>query len=84
MRIFLNALENQVVPDSEMISLNYLLDNVPLNAKFTFNQTVHELQVQTKHKLKHRHSALVVSNCNLPKMVEPATWQTKEIPNEAK
>ena len=26
----------------------------------------------------------MVSNCDLPKMVEPATWQPKEIPNEAK
>ena len=27
---------------------------------------------------------IVVSNCALPQMVEPATWQTKEIPNDAK
>ena len=33
--MYLNALENQVVPDSEMISLNYLPVNVPLNVKFT-------------------------------------------------
>ena len=39
MRMYLNALENQVVPDSKMISLNYLPDNVPLNEKFTLNQT---------------------------------------------
>ena len=51
MRMYLNALDNQVVPDSEIISLNYLPDNMPLNAKFTLNQTVHELQVQVKHKL---------------------------------
>ena len=31
--MYLNALENQVVPDSKMISLNYLPDNVPLNEK---------------------------------------------------
>ena len=30
-----NALENQVVPDSEMISLNYLTNNVLLDTKFT-------------------------------------------------
>ena len=40
MRMYLNALENQVVPDLEMISLNYLSDNVPLNMKFILNQTV--------------------------------------------
>ena len=48
-RIYLNALDNQVVPDSETISLNYLPDNVPFDAKFTLNQTVYELQVQAKH-----------------------------------
>ena len=51
-----NALDNQVVPDSEIISLNYLPDNVPLNEKFTLNQTIHELQVQAKQKLKRHHS----------------------------
>ena len=38
---------------------NCLTDNVPLNAKFTLNQTVHELQVQAKHKLKRRYSGTV-------------------------
>ena len=53
MRMYLNALDNQVVPDLEITSLNYLPDNVPLNAKFTLNQneTVCELQVHVKHKL---------------------------------
>ena len=52
MNMYLNALDNQVLQDSEMISLNYLpSDSVPLNAKFTLNQTVHELQVQAKLKL---------------------------------
>ena len=51
MRVFLNTLDNQVVPYSEIISLNYLPNNVPLIAKFTLNQTVHELQVQVKHEL---------------------------------
>ena len=32
-RIYLNALDKQVIPYSE-ISLNYLLDDVPLDAKF--------------------------------------------------
>ena len=49
--MYLNALGNQVVPDSEMISLNYLPNNILLDTKFTLNQTVHELQVQAKHKL---------------------------------
>ena len=47
--MFLNALGNQVVPDSEMISLIYLLNNVPFDTKFALNQTVHELQAQAKH-----------------------------------
>ena len=37
-----------------MISPSYLPDNIPLDTKFTLNQTcqtVHELQVQAKHKL---------------------------------
>ena len=33
--IYLNALDNQVNLYSEMILLNYLPDNVPLDAKFT-------------------------------------------------
>ena len=46
-RMYLNALDNQVIPYSDMISLNYLPNNVPLDAKFTVfsNQTVHRLQV---------------------------------------
>ena len=53
MKMHLNAFDNQVLEDSEMISLNYIYrgDNVPLNAKFTLNKTIHELQVQAKHKL---------------------------------
>ena len=39
--MYLNAFDNQVVPDSEIISLNYLPENVPLNASFLLNQTVH-------------------------------------------
>ena len=54
--MYLNALNNQVVPDSEMISLNNLPDDVPLDVKFTLNQTVHELQVQAKHKLRHTNT----------------------------
>ena len=34
-RMYLNALDNQVIPDLEMISLNYLPGNVPLDVKFT-------------------------------------------------
>ena len=32
--MYLNALDNQINLYSEMISLNYLPDNVPLDAKF--------------------------------------------------
>ena len=80
MRMHSNALDNQVVPDSEIISLN---------AKFTLNHTLHELQVQVKHKLNSlrwtkitsrlfssapqattQNVAIVVSDCD---QVEPAT-----------
>ena len=39
--MYLNAFDNQIVPDSEIISLNYLPENVPLNASLLLNQTVH-------------------------------------------
>ena len=39
--MYLNALDNQILQDSEMISLTICPgDNVPLNAKFSLNQTV--------------------------------------------
>ena len=38
--MYLNAFDNQVVPDSEIISLNYLPDNMPLNVKFTFESNI--------------------------------------------
>ena len=70
-RMYLNALNIQVVPDSEMISLNYLPDNVPLDAKFT-SLTSRSSQVQTQ----------VVEL--VTKQNERPTRQTKEIPNEAR
>ena len=70
-RMYLNALNIQVVPDSEMISLNYLPDNVPLDAKFT-SLTSRSSQVQTQ----------VVEP--VTKQNERPTRQTKEIPNEAR
>ena len=57
-RMHLNLLDNKVVPDLEMILLNYLPDDVPLDAKFTLNQTVHKLHIQAKLKLKCRHSGV--------------------------
>ena len=33
-RMYMNALDNQVIPYSEMILLNYLPDDVPLDSKF--------------------------------------------------
>ena len=32
--MYCNALDNQVIPYSKIISLNYLPDDVPLDAKF--------------------------------------------------
>ena len=50
--MYLNALDNQVVPYSEMISLNYLPDNVPLDVKFLLesysSRTSSSSQAQTQ------------------------------------
>ena len=49
--MYLNALDNQVIPYSEMILLNYLPDDVLLDAKFILEtnsiQTSSSNQVQT-------------------------------------
>ena len=77
MRMYLNALDNQVVPDSEIISLNYLPDNVPWNAKFTLNQAVHELQriqVQVRHKVNSLRWTKITSRSFSP--APQATTQT--------
>ena len=66
--MYLNALDNQVIPDSEMISLNYLPDNVPLDAKFLLesnsSRTSSSSQTQTQ-------TPVVVTTYDLPKVVEP-------------
>ena len=75
--MYLNALDNHVVSDSEMISLNYLPDNVPFDTKFTLNQTVHEPHVQAK--LKRCHSGVELRSTQNG----GAGNEAKRTPNEA-
>ena len=73
---------------SEMVSHNYIPDNVPLDAKFILEQftNLSSSQAQISHT-----DNFVVSNCDLPKskLVEPneakqSSNEAIQMPNEAK
>ena len=77
-RMYFNALDNQVVPGSELISPNYLPDNAPLDAKFTLNKTVNKLQVQAKLKRHHSLCCQIVINpkCGAGNETKPTSNET--------
>lgn len=82
--MFLNALNNQVIQDSEMISLNYLPDNVPLDSKFIIESNSSQASSSSQSQTQ---TPIVVLNCNLPKVVEPSEAnqllnEVNQMPNE--
>ena len=76
-RMFLNALNNQVIQDSEMISLNYLPDIVPLDSKFIIESNSSQASSSSQSQTQ---APIVVLNCNLTKVVEPS--EANQMPNE--
>ena len=70
-RMYLNALDNQVNLYSEMISLNYLPDNVPLDAGEVYPRikqfTNFNFKPGSEQGTNSNTDNFVVSNCDLPK-----------------
>ena len=84
--MFLNTLNNQVIQDSEMISLNYLTDNDPLDSKFIIESNSSQASTSSQSQTQ-TPTYIVVLNCHLPKVVEPSEAnqllnEVNQMPNE--
>ena len=63
--IYLNALDNQVNLYSEMILLNYLPDNVPLDAKFTLESNSLRTSISSQAPSQAQTQTPIILWCKL-------------------